>query len=123
MTDTWKSTAPDGKCCGGCKWYDGGLCHRLPPQAIMWGTDNQHPIMYVNGFSFPDVRKEDWCGEWANAEGRASLDKAWHIIAAQGGYVAPHDVAGNAYAEAIGEALAIIESLGGMDPLVRGRER
>ena len=53
------------------------------------------------------------------AESPQLLDKAWESINAEGGYVAPHDVEGKAYAEAIGKALAIIESLGGMDPTKR----
>ena len=53
---------------------------------------------------------------------RAGLDNAWHEINAKGGYVSPGDLAGNAYNKAILDALNIIENLGGMDPLKRGKE-
>ena len=52
----------------------------------------------------------------------AALDEAWHLINTQGGYVSPGDLAGNAYNKAVLDALNIIEKLGGMDPLKRGRE-
>ncbi len=52
----------------------------------------------------------------------SALDEAWHLINAQGGYSAPDDIAGTAHNEAIGVALDIIEKLGGMDPLQRGKE-
>ena len=51
-----------------------------------------------------------------------ALDEAWHLINAQGGYVSPGDLAGNAHNKAVLDALNIIEKLGGMDPLLRGKE-
>ncbi|MCK9994104.1 MAG: hypothetical protein Dbin4_02624 [Alphaproteobacteria bacterium] len=53
---------------------------------------------------------------------RDALDEAWHLINAQGGYVSPGDLAGNAHNKAVLDALNIIEKLGGMDPLKRGKE-
>lgn len=53
---------------------------------------------------------------------RDALDEAWHLISAQGGYVSPGDLAGNAYSKAVLDALEIIEKLGGMDPAQRGKE-
>ena len=53
---------------------------------------------------------------------RDALDDAWHLINAQGGYVSPGDLAGNAHNKAVLDALNIIEKLGGMDPLKRGKE-
>lgn len=44
------------------------------------------------------------------------LDKAWEEINALGGYVAPNDEVGKGYDKAIGDALDIIERLGGRDP-------
>lgn len=44
------------------------------------------------------------------------LDIAWERINALGGYVAPGDVAGKAANDTVGEALKIIEDLGGRDP-------
>ncbi len=51
-----------------------------------------------------------------------ALDDAWHLINAQGGYVSPGDLAGNVYNKAVLDALNIIEKLGGMGPLQRGKE-
>ena len=53
---------------------------------------------------------------------RDALDEAWHLINALGGYVSPGDLAGNAHNKAVLDALDIIEKLGGMDPLQRGKE-
>ena len=55
-------------------------------------------------------------------EGMAKLDQAWAQINAQGGVIdraVPYDVG---YDSAIGDALTIIEKLGGMDPQKRGKE-
>ena len=51
-----------------------------------------------------------------------ALDEAWHLINAQGGYVSPGDLAGNAHNKAVLDALNIIEKLGGMDPAERSKE-
>ena len=53
---------------------------------------------------------------------RDGLDEAWHLINAQGGYVSPGDLAGNAHNKAVLDTLDIIEKLGGMDPAQRGKE-
>lgn len=55
-------------------------------------------------------------------EGLSKLDQAWAQINAQGGVIdraVPYDVG---YDSAIGDALTIIEKLGGMDPQKRGKE-
>ena len=64
----------------------------------------------------------DMCDEVYALGREAALDEAWRLINARGGYSAPDDIAGAAHNEAIGVALAIIEKLGGMDPLQRGKE-
>lgn len=61
-------TAPHGRVCLGCKWwFEAGECRRLPPQMVLWPSDNQHPIMYMPSASWPNVKPDDWCGEWASA--------------------------------------------------------
>lgn len=52
----------------------------------------------------------------------AALDEAHRLINAQGGYVAPDDLEGQGYNKAIIDAIDVIEKLGGMDPLQRGKE-
>ena len=64
----------------------------------------------------------DMCDEVYALGREAALDEAHRLINAQGGYVSPGDLAGNAYNKAILDALDIIEKLGGMDPLQRGKE-
>jgi hypothetical protein len=51
----------------------------------------------------------------------SELDKAWQEINALGGHVAPDDDHGLGYIKAIGDALDIIEKLGGKDPLQNSR--
>lgn len=53
---------------------------------------------------------------------RDALDDAWREINAQGGYASPDDLEGTAHNKAVLAALDIIEGLGGMDPLQRGKE-
>ena len=64
----------------------------------------------------------DMCDEVYALGREAALGEAWHLISAQGGYVAPHDLEGQGYNKSILDALKIIEKLGGMDPLQRGKE-
>mgnify|MGYP001012716841 CR=1 FL=1 len=52
-------------------------------------------------------------------EQRNKLDTAWKEINALGGYYDEGDEYGRGFNEAIGSALDIIESLGGMDPVKR----
>ena len=88
-------------------------------------------LMAAFGPLDPYDPQQGWCADQrgsppqrdaAKAEGLSLLDKAWHNINAEGGYVAPGDLEGKAYCEAIEKALTIIESLGGMDPAERGRQ-
>ena len=61
--------------------------------------------------------------ETAQPAGReAALDEAWHLINAEGGVPSQGHIEDEAHCRAIGVALDIIEKLGGMDPLQRGRE-
>ena len=64
----------------------------------------------------------DMCDEVYALGREAALDEVWNLINAQGGYVAPHDLEGQGYNKAILDALKIIEKLGGMNPLQRGKE-
>lgn len=54
--------------------------------------------------------------------GPAILDAAWERINALGGYSDPADFEGRGYGRALDEVLAIIEALGGRDPLSRRQE-
>lgn len=56
--------------CVTCEFVDGGLCKRYPPTLALWPQDNQHPIMYVPSESYPTVKANDWCGEYATNTGR-----------------------------------------------------
>lgn len=68
--------------------------------------------------------------EWLGGEHANPLDRAWELINAQGGQSPCQyrgtpcgDCYGCGYSSMIEEALGIIESLGGMDPLRRKAER
>lgn len=50
------------------------------------------------------------------------LDKAWNDINALGGRCGEYDDYGKGINYAVGQALSIIEDLGGMDPLQRARD-
>ena len=68
--------------------------------------------------------QDAWIDGYAEGEsaGMANLDQAWEEINALGGVIdraVPHDVG---YDSAIGDALEIIEKLGGVDPLIRSKE-
>ena len=49
----------------------------------------------------------------------SDLDRAWYEINALAGWHHPNDRFATGYSEAIGHALAVIERLGGRDPLSR----
>ena len=51
--------------CRDCKYWGGYLCHRYPPQIVLWPTGNQHPHTHLTVSEFPHVSADDWCGEWA----------------------------------------------------------
>ena len=55
----------------------------------------------------------------SDAETTWALDQAWGRINSLGGTYLPGDLVAKAHVDAIGAALAIIEELGGMDPLQR----
>lgn len=51
--------------CGNCKFFRDNECRRFPPQLTLWATDNQHPIHYATGSSYPDVNPStSCCGEF-----------------------------------------------------------
>jgi hypothetical protein len=51
--------------CGHCRYWTGGECRRFPPQAVIYPTDNQHPVMYLSSFNYPDRQAtSDGCGEF-----------------------------------------------------------
>lgn len=51
--------------CGHCRFWSGGECRRFPPQAVLYPQDNQHPIMYLPSFSYPDRGATSaGCGEF-----------------------------------------------------------
>ena len=50
--------------CRNCKWFDGGSCHRFPPQMVPWPDDYIKPGVYNASPVFPYVTADNWCGEW-----------------------------------------------------------
>ena len=63
--------------CETCCFFDGGYCKRFPPQftgvkevVIGYNSDNYRDITdEQDTWSFPEVDKTDWCGEYRNANG------------------------------------------------------
>lgn len=55
-----------------------------------------------------------------DAESTWMLDQAWHRVNSLGGTFMEGDLVAKGYCEAINACLAVIEELGGMDPLQRG---
>ena len=55
------------KCCGSCRFYFplGRQCRRYPP--TVWG-DGQSETTSSYCCSFPQVREEEWCGEFKSIE-------------------------------------------------------
>lgn len=55
------------RCCGNCRFYfsEEHQCRRYPPQA--W-TDPQSEFSCSLGFSYPEVSKDEWCGEFKETE-------------------------------------------------------
>jgi len=47
--------------CPSCRFYDGGVCHRYPPQAIV--TPN-HQGGHMTDYVQPWVYSDNWCGEY-----------------------------------------------------------
>ena len=54
--------------CNECKHYSNlnQLCKRYPPTAHVIGVDPMRGPMVMH--SFPQVAKEEWCGEWKEEE-------------------------------------------------------
>jgi hypothetical protein len=50
--------------CGNCSFFNNGLCRRFPPQ-LYWNAEDHTAIA-----AFPDVSRDDWCGEWATTVGK-----------------------------------------------------
>ena len=59
--------------CGNCRFLDDThedgypRCHRYPPQAQDETTFGDPPIrlkIELHVWGFPEVHKDDWCGEW-----------------------------------------------------------
>lgn len=52
----------DEKCCGTCQFYTATICRRHPPVTVAL------PNEYGGGMHvetvWPDVARDDWCGEW-----------------------------------------------------------
>ncbi len=68
------------RCCGNCvhffKEYEHrGQCRRYPPQA--WSESNPETTSSL-GFNFPDMRSEEWCGEFKPHEPYV-LPKGWEL--------------------------------------------
>jgi len=61
-------TAPNGKVCRDCKWFDGSNCHRYPPKMVPWPEHEEHQFQYVPISTFPLVGPNDWCGEWSKSQ-------------------------------------------------------
>lgn len=58
------------RCCEKCRFffqeYDHrGQCRRYPPQA--WSESNPETTSCL-GFNFPEMRNEEWCGEFQEIE-------------------------------------------------------
>lgn len=64
--------------CSTCEFCADGLCRRMPPQTVLWPSDNQHPIAYHPCTTWPNVSATDWCGEWKSAPwGLGAAPEAW----------------------------------------------
>lgn len=51
--------------CGECHYWVENECRRYPPQAVVYPTDNQHPITYYFAFVYPDRKHNSpSCGEY-----------------------------------------------------------
>ena len=68
------------RCCDNCQFYveirGKGECRRFPPQVCA----NPHSEVYdSHTFNFPQVKKDDWCGEFETGEVGWILPKGFHI--------------------------------------------
>jgi hypothetical protein len=56
------------KRCGNCKFYDffPQRCRRLPPQLVADSNYDRDAELYFSTTTteWPNVRADDWCGEW-----------------------------------------------------------
>ena len=65
------------RCCQNCRFYYEGDCRRFPPQV---GCEPNSEYSSSVFYAFPNVRKEEWCGEfqpiekWTIPEGFVLLD-------------------------------------------------
>lgn len=58
------------RCCRNCRYFFNeyehrGQCRRYPPQA--WSESNPETTSSL-GFNFPEMRNEEWCGEFSPIE-------------------------------------------------------
>ncbi len=75
-------TIENSRCCGSCRFYfeEGRQCRRYPPQA--W-SESQSEYSCSLGFSYPEVNKDEWCGEFREIE-QWVLPKGFKILDADG---------------------------------------
>jgi len=61
-----ESPAPDSQpcpqTCAGCRFYDAGECHALPPVVI--GVNTGAPEYDNAEFGWPIASSQGWCGSW-----------------------------------------------------------
>ena len=64
---------PSEQNCGNCRFLDDKYkdgkprCHRYPPQSQDETHFTEEPLsvpMEIHVWGFPEVHKDDWCGEW-----------------------------------------------------------
>ena len=48
--------------CENCSFYKDGLCKRYPPKFVLEYNNIQGRNQTI--VAYPNVHKEDWCGEW-----------------------------------------------------------
>jgi len=48
--------------CENCRFFEDGLCKRSPPKFTLQYNNIQGRDQSI--VAYPDVSKNDWCGEW-----------------------------------------------------------
>lgn len=71
MTDPMPEKIESKQCCEKCIFFketygQRGECRRYPPQA--WSESHPETSSSL-GFNFPEMRSDEWCGEFKGLEG------------------------------------------------------
>lgn len=65
-----------GECCGTCRFRRGdvkhGECHRYAPLPVI-GVDAEEIAQLSGAAKWPQVERDDWCGEWAGVPEEQTL--------------------------------------------------